>query len=60
VATDVVVLLQVPPLVVLANVVVLPTHTVAVPVIAAGNGLTETVVVPGKDEGHPLRYAVTE
>jgi hypothetical protein len=47
VATDVALLLQTPPVVVLARVVVAPSHTVNIPVIegTTGNGLTVTVVV---------------
>ena len=44
VATAVLVLLQVPPEVASLNVVVKPTHTVEVPEIAAGKGLTVTLV----------------
>jgi hypothetical protein len=40
VATVVLLLLQVPPVVLLLKVAVSPSHTLAVPVIAAGNGLT--------------------
>jgi hypothetical protein len=60
VATVIVVLLHVPPLVALLNDVVDPAHTDAVPVTGAGNGLTVTVVKPGAEEGQPLKYAVTE
>lgn len=60
VATDVTVLLHAPPLVALLKEVVDPTQTDAVPVIGDGNGLTVTVVKPGDEEGHPLKYAVTE
>lgn len=45
VATLVVALLHVPPVVVLASVVVLPAQATSVPVIASGNGLMLTVVV---------------
>lgn len=45
VAITVLLLLQVPEPVVLDNVVVLPTHTVGVPVIVAGIGLTVTTLV---------------
>ena len=45
VATAGVALLHVPPAVALLNVVVEPAHTLVIPVIAAGNGLTVTVVV---------------
>jgi hypothetical protein len=45
VATAVFELVQVPPVVVLARVVVDPTQVVAVPVIAFGLGLTETTAV---------------
>jgi hypothetical protein len=45
VATPVVALLQVPPGVASLNVVVEPTQTIVVPVIAAGSGFTVTVVV---------------
>ena len=45
VATAGVALLQVPPAVTSANAVVEPAHTVTVPVIAAGKGLTVTVAV---------------
>lgn len=45
VATDGVLLLQVPPVVVLLTVVVCPTHTCSVPAIAAGSGFTVTVAV---------------
>jgi len=38
-------LLHVPPAVASANVLVKPMHTVVVPVITAGNGLTVTVAV---------------
>ena len=44
-AIVVAVLVQVPPVEVLANKVVPPTHTVGVPVIAAGGALTVTVAV---------------
>ncbi len=45
-ATEVLPLLQVPPVVVLLKVVVFPTQTLAVPVIepASGSGLTITIV----------------
>lgn len=59
VATPVLELIQVPELVALLKVVVLPIQTEAVPVMAAGCGLTVTVVVAGAADGHPLRYAVT-
>jgi hypothetical protein len=45
VATPVLPLLQVPPLALLLNVVVLPMHTDAVPVIVAGTGFTVMIVV---------------
>jgi hypothetical protein len=45
VATLVVLLLHMPPPVVLLSVVLLPTHTVDEPVIAAGSGLTVTTSV---------------
>ena len=45
VATAVVPLLQVPPLVASLSVVVAPAHATAVPVIANGNGLTVIVLV---------------
>jgi hypothetical protein len=44
VATAVLLLLHVPPVVVLLNVVVLPTHTAVMPVIAPGSGLTVIMV----------------
>ncbi len=44
VATAVLLLLQTPPLVALVNVVVKPTHTLVVPPIAAGFGLTVKLV----------------
>lgn len=51
VATPVLLLLHVPPGVVLLNVVVCPIHTVAVPVIVFGSGLTVTVLVSEQDVG---------
>ena len=45
VATEVVPLVQIPPLTPSLNVVVLPEHTVAAPIIAVGVALTFTVVV---------------
>jgi len=45
VATAGVALLHVPPAVASDNVVVKPMHTLVVPVITAGNGLTVTVAV---------------
>ncbi len=45
VAMDVLLLLQVPPVDVLDNVEVPPTHTVVPPVMTAGNGLTVIMVV---------------
>ena len=45
VATPGLLLLQTPPEVASVNVVVIPTHTLVVPPIAAGFGLTVTVVV---------------
>jgi hypothetical protein len=45
VATDGVLLLHVPPVVVLLTVVVSPAHTCSVPVMAAGSGFTVTVAV---------------
>jgi len=45
VAIVVLLLLQVPPTVASASVVVKPGHTVVVPVIAAGNAFTVNVVV---------------
>ena len=45
VATDEVLLVQVPPALVLPRVVVKPAHTFMVPVMAAGNGLTVTAIV---------------
>jgi hypothetical protein len=45
VATPVLLLAHVPPVVVLANVDVVPTHDVSEPVIAAGSGLTVTSAV---------------
>ena len=58
VATAGVALLQVPPAVALLNVVVDPAHSVRVPVIAAGRGLTVTVAV----RKHPVGsvYDITE
>ncbi len=44
VATAVLLLLHTPPLVALVNVVVKPTHTLIVPPIAAGFGLTVKLV----------------
>ncbi len=52
-------LIHVPELVASLNVVVAPIQTDAVPVMAAGSGLTVTVVVAGIADGHPLRNAVT-
>ena len=49
VATPVLTLLHVPPLVPSLSIVVEPWHTLAVPVIAAGNGFTVTVT----DRVHP-------
>ena len=57
VATPVVPLLQVPPGVISPRLVVEPAHTVVVPVIAAGNGLTVTVIVKG-DPAHEVVAAV--
>jgi hypothetical protein len=45
VATAVLLLLQVPPGVALVRVTVLPTHTLAGPLIAPGNGLTVSMVL---------------
>ena len=45
VATPVLLLLHVPPLVALASVVVAPAHTLVVPVMAVARELTVTVVV---------------
>ncbi len=45
VAIEVLLLLQVPPDVVLARVVLRPVHMVAVPVIEAGSGFTVAVTV---------------
>ena len=45
VATGVMLLLQVPPVVASLSKVVAPTHTLAVPVIAGGPEVTVTVVV---------------
>jgi hypothetical protein len=45
VATARALLLHEPPVVVLLNVVVLPTHTLVVPVIAAGSAFTVTIAV---------------
>jgi hypothetical protein len=45
VATPELLLLQVPPVVASATVVLLPAHTAAVPVIADGTGLTVTTLV---------------
>ena len=45
VATEVLLLLHVPPVVASVNVVVEPTHTADAPLIAAGSGLTVIVVV---------------
>jgi hypothetical protein len=45
VATDVALLLHVPPVVELVNVVVPPEHALAVPDMEAGNALTVTVLV---------------
>jgi len=45
VATAVLLLLQVPPASVLARAVVLPTHTLVVPVMVAGRDMMLTVVV---------------
>ena len=50
VATAGVALLHVPPAVALLSVVVEPTHTLVVPVMAAGSGLTVTVAVTA----HPV------
>ncbi len=50
VATAVLLLLHVPPEVASLNVTVDPTHTFALPVIAAGNGLT----VNTADAAHPV------
>jgi hypothetical protein len=47
-------LLQVAPTVVVLNVVVLPTHTLVVPVIGPGNGLTVTVAVVMQPDGERL------
>ena len=44
-ATVVLLLLHVPPVVALASVVTVPSHTVAVPVMAPGNGFTVTTTV---------------
>ena len=44
-------LLHVPPAVALLSVVVDPTHTLVVPVITAGSGLTVTVVVTAQPVG---------
>jgi hypothetical protein len=52
VATAGVALLQVPPAVASLSVVVDPAQTLVVPVIAAGNGFTTTVVAAGLT--HPL------
>jgi hypothetical protein len=51
VATAGVALLHVPPAVALLNVVVALTHTLVVPVMAAGSGLTVTVVVTAQPVG---------
>ncbi len=45
VATDMLLLLQLPPVVASDNVVVLPTHTAAVPVMPAGSGFTVATAV---------------
>jgi hypothetical protein len=45
VAVDVLLLIQVPPVSVLLRVIERPKHTADGPLIAAGTGLTETVVV---------------
>jgi len=45
VATEVLLLLQVPPVVPSVNAVVSPEHTLSVPPIATGSGLTDTVPV---------------
>ena len=50
VATEALLLVQVPPEAVLANTVVLPGHTVAVPVMAAGVALTVTTVPTAPQE----------
>jgi len=44
-------LLHVPPAVALLNAVVEPTHTLVVPAMAAGSGLTVTVVVTAQPVG---------
>ena len=56
VATDVVPLVQVPPVVVLLSVVVEPAHTLIVPVIAdtVGNGLTVIVAITDVTQPKPL------
>ena len=53
VATPVALLLHVPPEVVLVNVVVKPTHTLVVPAIAAGFGLTVKLVTAIQPVGKP-------
>jgi hypothetical protein len=45
VATAILLLVQVPPPVLLVSVVVLPSHTLNVPVMGTGDGLTKIVVV---------------
>jgi hypothetical protein len=45
VATELLLLLHVPPVDVFVSVVVIPKHTTGVPVIAAGSGLTVTSAV---------------
>jgi hypothetical protein len=53
VATAVLLLLHVPPLVVLLNTVVDAWHTESSPVIPAGAGLTITVVIVWQPVGNP-------
>ena len=62
VATDVVVLLQLPPIIVLLNVVVLPIQTLAVPVFAAtvGFAFTTTVTLLVAALQPPIGVTVTE
>ena len=57
-AVDGLLLAHVPPVEVVARVVVEPTQTVAVPVIEAGLGLMETVTLPSGPQQPPADCAL--
>ena len=57
-AVDGLLLAQVPPVEVVDNVAVEPTHTVAVPVMEAGFGLMETVTLPSGPQQPPADWAL--